>query len=123
MTAQMRLAPDQAGRDRLWRNPNSGRRNRRPRGVSPHGFGAARGSAGPPAACYAAGDVHAVSVNGEARTLAPGTTVLALLQQLALDPRHVAVERNLEIVPRAQWSTTTLDDGDRLEVVTFVGGG
>lgn len=123
MTAQMPLAPGQAGRDRLWRNPNSGRRNRRPRGVSPHARARAAAIGSSAAPCYAARDVHAILVNGEPRAIEPGTTVLALLQQLALDPRHVAVERNLEIVPRTQWSETMIGDGDRLEVVTFVGGG
>jgi len=64
-----------------------------------------------------------VVINGKARTVAEGTTVLALLGELGLGDKRVAVERNLEVVPRALHATTTLTDGDRLEVVTFVGGG
>ncbi len=64
-----------------------------------------------------------VVINGKPRTVAEGTTVLALLGELGLGDKRVAVERNLEVIPRAQHATTTLTDGDRLEVVTFVGGG
>ncbi len=64
-----------------------------------------------------------VVINGKPRTVAQGTTVLALLGELGLGDKRVAVERNLEVIPRAQHATTTLTDGDRLEVVTFVGGG
>ena len=52
-----------------------------------------------------------------------GTTVAVLIGGLGLRDRKVAVERNREVVPRAQHATTELADGDRLEVVTFVGGG
>lgn len=64
-----------------------------------------------------------VVVNGEPRTVAHGTTVTALIDALGLADRRVAVERNREVVPRAQHSSTVLADGDRLELVTFVGGG
>ena len=64
-----------------------------------------------------------VVINGKPRTLAEGTTVVALLGELGLADRRVAVERNLEVIPRALHATTILTDGDRLEVVTFVGGG
>jgi sulfur carrier protein len=64
-----------------------------------------------------------VVINGKARTVAVGTTVLGLLGELGLGDKRVAVERNLEVFPRALHATTTLTDGDRLEVVTFVGGG
>ncbi len=64
-----------------------------------------------------------VVINGEPRTVAQGTTVLALLAELGLAGKPVAVERNREIVPRATHGTTLLASGDRLEVVTFVGGG
>jgi thiamine biosynthesis protein ThiS len=50
-------------------------------------------------------------------------TVAALLRELGLDPRHVAVERNREIVGRACFQDSTLESGDKLEIVTFVGGG
>jgi len=64
-----------------------------------------------------------VEVNGEPREMPEGATVLALLEQLGVGPGPVAVERNAEIVPRAEHAATTLRDGDRLEVVQFVGGG
>jgi sulfur carrier protein len=64
-----------------------------------------------------------VQVNGECRELAPGSTVAALLGELGVMQPHVAVELNLEVVPRAQHRETVLRDGDRVEVVTLVGGG
>jgi sulfur carrier protein len=64
-----------------------------------------------------------VVINGQPRKIEEGTTVSVLLDQLGLGERRVAVERNREIVPRAQHASTTLADGDRLELVTFVGGG
>jgi len=50
-------------------------------------------------------------------------TILALVEELGLDPRKVAVERNLEIVPRSLHGETALAKGDRIELVQFVGGG
>ena len=64
-----------------------------------------------------------VTVNGTSRSVPARCTVAHLLQLLEADPSRVAVERNTEVVPRRTWETTLLDDGDRLEVVTFVGGG
>jgi thiamine biosynthesis protein ThiS len=64
-----------------------------------------------------------ISVNGDQREVAPGTTVAVLLQQLGVDGGPVAVERNKLIVPRAEQGQTALCDGDALEVVQFVGGG
>ena len=64
-----------------------------------------------------------VVINGKARTVAVGTSVLVLLGELGLGDKRVAVERNRHVIPRAQHATTLLADGDRLEVVTFVGGG
>ena len=64
-----------------------------------------------------------VVINGETRTVVQGTTVAKLVDELGLGDRRVAVERNLEVVPRAHHATTVLAAGDRLEVVTFVGGG
>jgi sulfur carrier protein len=63
-----------------------------------------------------------IEVNGEVRETG-ATTVLALVEELGLDVRKVAVERNLAIVPRSLHGTTALADGDRIEVVQFVGGG
>jgi len=62
-------------------------------------------------------------INGEQRDFPDGLTVAALVAQLGMKPDRVAVELNLEIVPRAQWEATTLKEGDKLEVVHFVGGG
>jgi thiamine biosynthesis protein ThiS len=62
-------------------------------------------------------------VNGEERQVEPSTTVKELLVSLGLGDTLVAVERNEEIVPRAQHENTELAEGDRVEVVHFVGGG
>ena len=62
-------------------------------------------------------------VNGEERQVETSTTVKQLLAVLGLGDTMVAVERNEEVVPRAQHETTELADGDRVEVVHFVGGG
>ncbi len=62
-------------------------------------------------------------VNGEARDVAAATTIEALVTLLGLDRRKLAVERNLEIVPRSAFAVTALSDGDRIEIVAFVGGG
>lgn len=64
-----------------------------------------------------------IEVNGLPREVDDGTTVSALLGELEVAQPHVAVELNLEVVPRAQHADTVLHDGDRLEVVTLVGGG
>ena len=63
-----------------------------------------------------------IQVNGETRTVA-ATTILGLVEELGLDARKVAVERNLEIVPRSAYGQTALADGDRIEIVHFIGGG
>jgi thiazole synthase len=64
-----------------------------------------------------------ITVNGEPRVAAPGTTVAALVAQLGMDAARVAVERNQDVVPRKTWSEATLGDGDEVEIVAFVGGG
>jgi thiamine biosynthesis protein ThiS len=64
-----------------------------------------------------------VEVNGEPREVEVGTTVLALVESLVGDSRAVAVERNGDVLPRARFAATRLEDGDRLEVVRFVQGG
>ncbi|HEX6866447.1 MAG TPA: sulfur carrier protein ThiS [Caulobacteraceae bacterium] len=64
-----------------------------------------------------------ISLNGEDRTFDGVADVAALVAELGLDPRKVAVERNLEIVPRSAYAATPLADGDRIEIVTFIGGG
>lgn len=64
-----------------------------------------------------------LTVNGRELELPVGSTVAELIAELALDPRTLAVERNLELVPRDQHAQTCLEEGDRIEVVTLVGGG
>lgn len=62
-------------------------------------------------------------LNGESRAYATPITVSALLADLGLDTRKVAVERNEEIVPRSAYGDTWLASGDHLEIVHFIGGG
>jgi sulfur carrier protein len=64
-----------------------------------------------------------ITLNGESRDVAPGTTVAELLGELDVLPKHVAVEVNLQLVPRAHHAEHRLRENDRLEVVTLVGGG
>ena len=64
-----------------------------------------------------------LTVNGEARTFELLANLSALVSALGLDGRKVAIERNLEIVPRSAYGKTALDDGDRIEIVHFIGGG
>ena len=64
-----------------------------------------------------------VEVNGEAREVEEGTTLGALVRLLALAPERLAVELNREVVRRALWDETALGEGDKIEVVHFVGGG
>src|SRR5471032_459100 len=64
-----------------------------------------------------------ITLNGEVRQLTQPTSVRGLLESLGLDPAKIAVERNLEIVPRSTYSDVALSQGDRLEIVHFIGGG
>jgi thiazole synthase len=64
-----------------------------------------------------------VTINGEAKTLTRPLTVTQLLADCGLDPRKVAVERNLEIVPRSGYDSELVNEGDRIEIVHFIGGG
>ncbi len=64
-----------------------------------------------------------VSINGTKRQLADSTTVAALIEEMGLTGKRIAVERNGEIVPRSTFATQKLADGDKLEVVVAVGGG
>ena len=64
-----------------------------------------------------------ITVNGERRRFPEPLDVLGLLECLDIQPRKIAVERNLEIVPRSAFSREMLSDGDRIEIVQFVGGG
>ncbi len=63
-----------------------------------------------------------LTINGEPREIA-AVTVARLVGELGLDPRKVAVERNLAIVPKSQFEATALSEGDRIEIVHFIGGG
>ena len=64
-----------------------------------------------------------ISVNGQPRSVPEGQTVAALLAELKLEPRYLAVERNRVLVPRRQHANCILEEGDQLEIVTLVGGG
>lgn len=64
-----------------------------------------------------------IILNGEPKEIAAGTTLAAFVGTLGGDPRGIAIERNLEIVPKSDHAETLLEDGDRLEIVQFVGGG
>lgn len=64
-----------------------------------------------------------IRVNGEPRRVPDGMTVAGLAAELGLDPTRVAVERNLEIVPRSTLEQVEVAEGDAFEIVTFVGGG
>ena len=66
---------------------------------------------------------HSITVNGEHRRVARGMTIADLALELGLEPTKVAVERNMEIVPRSTLAETRIADGDDYEIVTFVGGG
>jgi len=66
--------------------------------------------------------VHVV-VNGEVQGVDPGTNLTTLLARFQLQPKQVAIEINCDLVPRRQFDSTTLNDGDRIEIVTLVGGG
>jgi thiazole synthase len=64
-----------------------------------------------------------ITLNGEARRVAAGTSIAALAADLGLNPAKVAVERNLTIVPRSTLAEVLIVEGDALEIVHFVGGG
>lgn len=64
-----------------------------------------------------------ITLNGEPHRIATGSSIADLCAEIGLNPKKVAVERNLEIVPRSTLADVQLADGDRLEIVHFVGGG
>ena len=64
-----------------------------------------------------------ISVNGEHKRVTAGLTIAQLASEMGLVPEKVAVERNLEVVPRSQIGSVLVEDGDELEIVHFVGGG
>lgn len=63
-----------------------------------------------------------VIINGEQQNV-PQATMLELLEQLQIDPRRVAVELNADILPKGEYATRKINEGDRIEIVHFVGGG
>ena len=64
-----------------------------------------------------------IQLNGQEHVLHGSVSVAALVERFGFDARKIAVERNLEIVPRSAYAATQIADGDRLEIVNFVGGG
>lgn len=64
-----------------------------------------------------------VTINGEPRRIEFGASLVRLIEELQLPPQRIAIEHNLEIITRSRWAETTLREGDRLEIVHFVGGG
>lgn len=64
-----------------------------------------------------------VTINGEGREIPEGMTVAALLEHLQMPRDRVAIEKNLEILPRPRWSETQVQPNDKFEIVHFVGGG
>jgi thiamine biosynthesis protein ThiS len=64
-----------------------------------------------------------IQVNGETRETAAGMSVTGLLAELGLNAWRVAIEYNLQILPKAKWEETQIAEGDKLEIVQFVGGG
>jgi thiamine biosynthesis protein ThiS len=71
----------------------------------------------------AAATTQEVTINGARRRVPAQLSVASLLAHLGLDPRQVAVERNRQLVPRAQFPAVAVQAGDELEIVTFFGGG
>ena len=64
-----------------------------------------------------------IRVNGEHRRVPDGVSITEMLNEIGIDPARVAVERNLEIVPRSSLSEVCVENGDNYEIVHFVGGG
>lgn len=64
-----------------------------------------------------------IRLNGEPYELAAPVTISALLADLGIDPRRVAVEHNLDIIKRDRYGSTLIREGDEVEIVNFVGGG
>jgi len=64
-----------------------------------------------------------ITVNGQVRSMKPEAKLTELLAEMGLDSGRVAIERNLEILPRSAWAETALRSGDKYEIVHFVGGG
>jgi len=69
------------------------------------------------------GDRLIITLNGDSRAIPDGLSVDGLLRHLGIESKKVAVERNLEIVPKSAFQATAVAEGDRLEIVAFIGGG
>jgi thiamine biosynthesis protein ThiS len=72
---------------------------------------------------FLTGSIVKITINGKTETADGAATLADLLNRLRLEPKRVAVEINEDLVPRARFPETTIRDGDRIEIVTFVGGG
>ena len=70
-----------------------------------------------------AGTTISVTVNGDQRRIQAGASIAGMLRELGIEPKRVAVERNLSIVPRSTLEDVAVEDGDQFEIVHFVGGG
>lgn len=68
-------------------------------------------------------EMISVKVNGEARSVPAASSIADMLRSIGIDPHKVAVERNLEVVPRSTLADVQVGDGDEFEIVHFVGGG
>jgi thiazole synthase len=68
-------------------------------------------------------DTFSITVNGQHRRVTKGMSIADLALELGLEPTKVAVERNLEVVPRSTLAEVKIEDGDDYEIITFVGGG
>ena len=64
-----------------------------------------------------------ITINGEAREITAGASLVDVLKLLELKPERLAIELNRKIIRRANWDSTTLNEGDKIEIVHFVGGG
>ena len=64
-----------------------------------------------------------VQINGEAQEISDGLALSDLIAELSLAPERIAIEHNQHVVRRNEWPTTIIADGDRIEIVHFVGGG
>jgi thiamine biosynthesis protein ThiS len=64
-----------------------------------------------------------ITINGERKEFSDNLNVAELLSQIGIDPRKIAVERNLQLIKRAEYDATPLNDDDEIEIVNFVGGG
>jgi thiamine biosynthesis protein ThiS len=64
-----------------------------------------------------------VTINGETREIPDGLSITGMLEHLGMPRDRVAIERNLNILPRANWNETRVESNDRFEIVQFVGGG